>query len=150
MMKHATLEILSCPDCLAALSLCNERGNVRVEDGILFCSQCERSFPIWDGIPHFIEKQQLEGSNRRFAGSYDRLSPFYSFFTKAALLPFGGDRKARKEILSRLDLNGGRILEVSIGTGSNLPYLFETPNVGEVYGLDISSGQLTRCCKYAA
>ena len=34
---------------------------------------------------------------------------------------------------------------VSIGTGVNLHYLFESPNVGEVYGLDISAGQLARC-----
>jgi ubiquinone/menaquinone biosynthesis C-methylase UbiE len=60
-------------------------------------------------------------------------------------LGFGGERKARKVILDRLDLNGGRVLEVSIGSGANLPYLFEPPGVGEVYGLDISLGQLARC-----
>jgi len=61
-------------------------------------------------------------------------------------LAFGGDRRARKQILDRLDLNGGRILEVSIGSGANLPHLFESPGVGEVYGLGISFGQLA-CCR---
>ena len=69
----------------------------------------------------------------------------YALFTKVAFLPMGGERKARKEVLDRLDLNGGRVLEVSIGPGVNLPYLFESPEVGEVYGLDISWGQLDRC-----
>jgi ubiquinone/menaquinone biosynthesis C-methylase UbiE len=57
----------------------------------------------------------------------------------------GGERRARSEILQRLEHTGGRILEVSIGSGGNLPYLFESPHVGEVLGLDISSSQLDRC-----
>jgi ubiquinone/menaquinone biosynthesis C-methylase UbiE len=59
----------------------------------------------------------------------------------------GGERKARTEILHRLELNKGRLLEVSIGSGGNLPYLFESPNVGDVYGLDISVTQLANCRK---
>jgi len=38
--------------------------------------------------------------------------------------------------------------EVSIGSGGNLPYLFESPRVGEVYGLDISTGLLACCHSY--
>jgi ubiquinone/menaquinone biosynthesis C-methylase UbiE len=94
---------------------------------------------------HFIHSEELEGLNRRFAGFYDWLSYVYAFFTKMSFLAMGGERKARKEILDRLELDGGRVLEVSIGTGANLPYLFEAPEVGEVYGLDISWGQLARC-----
>jgi ubiquinone/menaquinone biosynthesis C-methylase UbiE len=106
---------------------------------------CAQSFAIEKGIPHFIELQQLEGLNRRFARAYDWFSHVYSIFTKAGFLAFGGDRRARKEVLDRLELNGGRILEVSIGPGGNLPYLFESPGVDEVYGLDISAGLLARC-----
>jgi ubiquinone/menaquinone biosynthesis C-methylase UbiE len=116
-----------------------------VYKGILFCSHCERSFPIKRGIAHFIDPQELEGLNRSFARGYNRFSHVYDLFIRMGFLAFGGDRRARKEILDRLDLNGGRILEVSIGTGANLPYLFESPGVGKVYGLDISFGQLARC-----
>lgn len=144
-MRRSTLEILSCPHCQAALSIHPESGNGIVEEGSLFCSQCERSYAIQNGIANFIDPQELEGFNREFARSYDRLSPFYNIFIKIAFLVFGGERKARKEILDRLELQGGRILEVSIGTGMNLPYLFESPDVGEVFGLDISAGQLARC-----
>jgi ubiquinone/menaquinone biosynthesis C-methylase UbiE/uncharacterized protein YbaR (Trm112 family) len=144
-MKRSTLEILSCPHCQAALSLHAESGNGIVDEGSLFCSQCGRSFAIQNGIVHFIDPQELEGFNRQFARSYDRLSPFYNIFIKITFLVFGGERKARKEILDRLELPGERILEVSIGTGMNLPYLFESPRVGEVFGLDISAGQLARC-----
>jgi ubiquinone/menaquinone biosynthesis C-methylase UbiE len=116
-----------------------------VEEGYLLCSICDRHYSIMQGIPQFIDPNELEGLNRRFARMYDWLSRFYALFTKVAFLPMGGERQARKEILDRLELNGGRVLEVSIGPGVNLPYLFESPDAGEVYGLDISRGQLTRC-----
>jgi ubiquinone/menaquinone biosynthesis C-methylase UbiE len=56
----------------------------------------------------------------------------------------------RREITDRLDPRGGRVLEVSIGPGVNLPYIIHRPDVGEVFGLDISPGQLKRCQSYVA
>ncbi len=147
-MKSSTLELLCCPSCRVALSLRDETGDEIVDEGGLFCPSCERSFLIKNGIARFIDLQELGGLSRRFARSYDWGSHFYALFTRVAFLPFGGERKARKEILDRLDLEGGRILEVSIGSGVNLPYLFEAPGVGEVYGLDISAGQLARCSSF--
>ena len=144
-MKRSTLKLLCCPDCQVALSLSDEHGDGSVNEGNLFCPHCEQSFLIRNGIAHFISPQELDGLNRRLARFYDWFSHVYALFTKLAFLSFGGERKARTEILSRLELNNGRILEVSIGTGDNLPYLFESPTVGEVYGLDISSAQLARC-----
>ena len=93
-MKCSTLGILRCPNCQTALSLHDECGYKTVTEGTLFCSQCDQIFPILDGIPHFIKAQQLEGPNRRFARSYDRLSLFYALFSKVALWPFGGERTA--------------------------------------------------------
>jgi ubiquinone/menaquinone biosynthesis C-methylase UbiE len=116
-----------------------------VDEGNLFCSHCERSYLIKSGIVHFISPQELGGLNRRFARFYDRFSRYETFFDKLSFLSMGGERRARTEVLRRLELNGGRVLEVSIGSGGNLPYLFEAPQVGEVYGLDISAAQLTRC-----
>ena len=147
-MKRSTTELLCCPGCHAALSLRDERGDKILDEGCLFCAHCERSFFIENGIARFIDPRKLEGLNRRFARSYDLFSHVYAFFTKLAFLPFGGDRKARKEVLDRLELNGGRILEVSVASGVNLPYLFESQGVGEVYGLDISAGLLARCNRF--
>jgi ubiquinone/menaquinone biosynthesis C-methylase UbiE len=149
-MRRQTLDLLRCPTCRSPLAFGNEGGDETVDEGNLYCSQCERSYPIKDGVTHFIEPEELEGPNRRLASFYDWLSSFYDLFFKMTLLSFGGDRKARKEILDRLDFRGGRILEVSIGTGANLPYVFETPDVGEVYGLDISPGEVARCRSRAA
>ena len=147
-MKRSTLKLLCCPKCQGALSLRDERGDGVVYEGDLFCSYCERSFLISNGIAHFISPQELEGFNRRFSRFYEHFSRFEAIFDKLSFLPMGGERKARTEILQRLELNGGRVLEVSIGSGGNLPYLFEAPQVGEVYGLDISVAQLTRCRKF--
>jgi ubiquinone/menaquinone biosynthesis C-methylase UbiE len=149
-MRRPTLELLCCPDCHAALSLRDERGDETIDVGDLFCPRCERSFSIRNGIAHFISPQEPERLDHRIARFYDWFSHVYALFTKAAFLPFGGERRARKEVLDRLELNGGRILEVSIGSGGNLPYLFESPRVGEVYGLDISAGQLVRCSGFVA
>ena len=60
------------------------------------------------------------------------------------------EEQARREVLDRLQPEGGRVLEVSIGPGVNLPYLIHRSDVGEIYGLDISTGQLNRCKAYAA
>lgn len=147
-MKETSLEILCCPLCQSNLALLGQPENGTLNQGGLRCSVCERHFPIEHGIVHFIDRRDLEGPNRRFARFYDWFSPLYTLFSKTVMLPFGGDRKARKVILDRLEMRGGRILEVSIGTGVNLPYLYESQDAGEVYGLDISSGQLSRCRQF--
>ena len=144
-MKRSTLALVCCPDCQVALDLRDEHGDGTVTEGDLFCSRCERSFPIRNGTSHFISPQELEGRNRHFAHFYDWFSRFEAMCNRMFFLPMGGERKARREILDRLDLKGGRILEVSIGSGGNLPYLFESPTVGDVFGLDISEAQLARC-----
>jgi len=148
-MKRSTLEFLCCPHCQGALALRDARGDEAVDEGYLFCLRCERSHLISKGIAHFISPQDLQGLNRSFARFYERFSRLEAIFDKLSFLTMGGERKARAEILNRLQLNGGRILEVSIGSGGNLPYLFEAPQVGEVYGLDISAAQLVRCGKFA-
>ncbi len=145
-MKRNTLDILRCPSCHSRLELHAGARDGLVMTGDLTCQTCQRIFPIKSGIPHFIQQKELIGLNRRFAYLYDWFSWIYSAFSKVGFRLLGTtDRHARQELLARLDLNAGRILEVSIGPGVNLPYLLGFPGVGEVYGLDISIGQLNRC-----
>jgi len=144
-MKTSTLELLSCPICHGALSLTcsNESGNIKT--GTLTCPICQRTFPIQHGIPHFIKAEDLNGLNKPFARMYDWFSWVYSAFCKIGFIFLGTtDSHARSEVLSRLEPKG-KVLEVSIGPGVNLPYLLTSPAVGEVFGLDISIGQLNRC-----
>jgi len=147
-MRQGALEILCCPACHSTLSLSDAKvKNGNVANGELTCLNCDRNYLIRDAIVHFINLEELEGQNQRFARNYDRLAPFYTIFSKLALLPFGGERKARKEILDRLDLDGGRLLEVSIGNGVNLPYLYNLSPASEIFGIDISIGMLSQCRK---
>lgn len=145
-MKLSTLEILRCPHCLGTLAMEAGAGETIIDFGTLICHKCQKTYPIQGGIPHFIEGHELTGLNKTFAYLYDWFSLIYSAFSKLGFLLLGTtDSRARQEVLSKLEPHAGRVLEVSIGPGVNLPYLLTSPAVGEVYGLDISIGQLKRC-----
>jgi ubiquinone/menaquinone biosynthesis C-methylase UbiE len=122
-----------------------------VEEGLLTCRDCSAVYPVVAGIPHFIPAGALSGFNQRFARMYDLFSWAYRAFSKAAFAYIGMKEEAgRREITDRLDPRGGRVLEVSVGPGVNLPYLVNRPDVGEIFGLDISLGQLQHCQEYLA
>jgi len=140
-VKTSTIDLLACPSCHGRLTLAGDG-----QSGRLACARCARIVPIREGIPDFLGKQDLTGSNARFARLYDRLAWLYRPFSWAAFAFIGmPESAARREILDRLEPSGGRVLEVSVGPGVNLPYLVGQPQVGEVFGLDISPGQLNRC-----
>lgn len=144
-MKASTLDLLSCPICHGDLSTDANLENRIMINFNLTCFTCQNQFPVYQGIPHFIKEEDLSGFNKTFARMYDWFSWIYSAFSKIGFLFLGTtDSRARSEILSRLEPHG-RVLEVSIGPGVNLPYLLASPEVSEVYGLDISIGQLNRC-----
>jgi ubiquinone/menaquinone biosynthesis C-methylase UbiE/uncharacterized protein YbaR (Trm112 family) len=151
-LRPGTLELLACPECHAGLALhsaASEKGSSAAGDYFLRCDSCRKMFPIRDGIVHFLESQSLTGLNRRFAAMYDWMSWFYRPFSPLMFLFIGmSERRARKEVLDRLEPRGGRVLEISIGPGVNLPFLHEREDVGDIYGLDISLGQLKRCRSY--
>ena len=52
--------------------------------------------------------------------------------------------------MHNLELNGGKLLEVSVGPGVNLPYPVTCPDVSEVFGLDLTLGQLIQCQCFVA
>jgi len=149
-MKNTTLDLLACPYCHGCLNLDN--GNdPSLHHWTLTCPACDKIFPIEHRIPHFIQPEQLTGFNRRFSRMYDWTSWGYRAFSKIAFAYIGmNEETGRREITDRLDPHGGRVLEVSIGPGVNLPYLVNRPDVGEVFGLDISLGQLLNCQRYVA
>jgi len=102
-------------------------------------------YSIQRGIPHFIDHTELEGLNKPFARMYDWFSLIYSAFSRVGFFFLGtSESQARQELIERLRPHG-RVLEVSIGPGVNLPYLLKHPDVIDVTGVDISIGQLKRC-----
>jgi len=147
-MELKTLDVLACPACRGKLTLAGIPSTA-IRTGSLYCDQCGLSYPVVDGIPHFLQPEELTGFNRKFSRLYDWFSVFYRLFSKLAFAYIGmNEETARCEILDRLQPNGGRVLEVSIGPGVNLPYLVYRPDVGELHGLDISLGQLTGCQRF--
>jgi uncharacterized protein YbaR (Trm112 family) len=144
-MKPATLEILACPDCRGGLALDAAPDAAQIVSGRLCCPRCPREYAIAGGIPHFIEPRALTGLNRRFARLYDWFAYVYAPYSRLMLAFLGGEERRRREVLDRLAPGGGRVLEVSVGPGVNLPYLVGAPGVTEVFGLDISPGQLHQC-----
>jgi ubiquinone/menaquinone biosynthesis C-methylase UbiE/uncharacterized protein YbaR (Trm112 family) len=147
-MKSTTLPLLACPACHGDLTLSAAPGQSLVVAGSLCCPRCRREYPIVDGIPHFVEPQALTGLHRRFSRLYDWFSYVYAPYSRLMFAFLGGEGRNRRAVLDRLDLPAGgcaRVLEVSIGPGVNLPYLIGAPGVGEVFGLDISPGQLRQC-----
>ena len=144
--RRPALDVLACPECHAALSV------IPLGDGEAYhCAACQKDYPVVDGIPHFIELQEMTGLNKRFAQMYNWFSWGYRAFSAVAFAYIGmSEEQARREVTDRLEPKGGRLLEISIGPGVNLPYLVGRPDVGEIYGLDISPGQLYRCREYVA
>lgn len=151
-MKCKTVDLLVCPQCHGKLEfIAVEPATYDCQTGNLYCRDCKKNFSIIGGIPYFIPPDQLTGFNRRFSLLYDWFSWIYTAFSKVAFAYIGMDEETgRREITDQLDPHGGLVLEVSIGPGVNLPYLVNRPDVGEVFGLDISLGQLKRCQKYVA
>ncbi len=149
-MKSTTLPLLACPRCHQPLQAAADPAQV-VSFGTLDCLQCKQSFPIVDGIPHFVQPQALSGFNLRFSRMYDWFSWGYRAFSRLAFAYIGmREETGRREITDHLEPCGGNVLEVSIGPGVNLPYLMDRPDVGQVFGLDISLGQLRQCQRYTA
>lgn len=148
-MKTTTLPLLACPACHGHLSSdCGPADPLLT--GSLICDSCGQVYAVKNGVPHFIEQSSLSGINRRFSRLYDWFSWVYRLFSRVAFAYIGMDEgTARRQVTDRLEPHLGRVLEVSIGPGVNLPYLMERVDVGEVFGLDISPGQLARCQTYA-
>jgi len=151
-MKRKNYALVACPKCHGHLE--NYFADPNAElclTGNLYCKTCSVNYSIVNGIPHFIRSEMLNGFNRNFSQMYDWFSWIYRAFSKIAFAYIGMDEETgRREITDRLDPRGGRVLEVSIGPGVNLPYIINRPDVGEVIGLDISLGQLQRCQSYIA
>lgn len=85
---------------------------------------------------------------RRSREHYEGRARWYDWANRLAALMRGvSGTKERRKAVQRLDLKpGGRVLEVSVGTGTNLPLIAERVGAeGRMSGLDISPNMLARC-----
>lgn len=132
-MKESALALLCDPET---------RDNLELSEGALLNPKSGKRYPIREGVPVFLEA--LSGSNKKYQEFYDRIAVGYDFAEALYRFVFR-KRDLRREYLQELQARpGARILEVSVGTGSNIPHF---PSDSEVFGLDISWKMLKRCRK---
>jgi ubiquinone/menaquinone biosynthesis C-methylase UbiE/uncharacterized protein YbaR (Trm112 family) len=135
-MEERILPLLCDPDTHDALEL---------DTGALLNSKSGRRYPIRDGIPVFFEA--LSGSNKKYQELYDRIARVYDPAETLYRWLFR-KRDLRTEYLNALEVDASaRVLEVSVGTGANIPHLRSDT---EVFGIDISWEMLKRCGKHLA
>lgn len=89
-------------------------------------------------------------SDRKDAGwqqTYDRIAGSYDWQLRLfTLLIEAWEPRERRKLVQRLNLRQGQsVLEVSVGTGSNLHLLMEAVGTGKIVGLDLSQGMLAQC-----
>jgi ubiquinone/menaquinone biosynthesis C-methylase UbiE/uncharacterized protein YbaR (Trm112 family) len=142
-MNAAVVSLLAAPGSGEPLQLVTE-----AKSTFLLAPASGRRFPIREGVPDFLERADLSGPNGRYQRLYDRMAAFYDASTWLyALVKGTGGETRRREYLRHLEVrNNGRVLEVSVGTGANLPLL---PRAASYFGLDISWGMLGRCRRRA-
>jgi ubiquinone/menaquinone biosynthesis C-methylase UbiE/uncharacterized protein YbaR (Trm112 family) len=145
-MRPETLAILCSPLERAALELKTDvtvNGEARQ---FLVNHEHGLKFPIRNGIPLFVEPDQITGINHRFRKIYDGWAPFYDLLSRVGLYLLGvSELKLRKKFVQTLEIKpGDRVLATSVGTGSDLPFL---PQHCDFYGLDLSAGMLKICQK---
>jgi ubiquinone/menaquinone biosynthesis C-methylase UbiE/uncharacterized protein YbaR (Trm112 family) len=130
-MEDHVLSLLCDPDTRYALELAGN--NLRN-------TATGRIYPIRDGIPLFVST--VAGPNLKYQTLYDRIAPGYDLAERLSHW-FTGKQNYRQEFLSELEIKpGARMLEVAVGTGSNLPFL---PSDVDFYGVDLSWGMLRKC-----
>ncbi|MEJ8303178.1 class I SAM-dependent methyltransferase [Saccharibacillus sacchari] len=100
-----------------------------------------------DGFIHAVRPQGMELTNARAMALADKLARFYAFAHRWYIrLRFGGEIQYRWTFLSELNIQrGDRVLEISVGTGANLPIL---PAGAQLYGLDLSQAMLREASRH--
>lgn len=92
-------------------------------------------------------------AERRSRSYYEGRARWYDWANRiAALLRGVSQTRERRKAVERLALQPGhRVLEISVGTGTNAPLIAERIGAGgRLVGLDISRGMLERCRDKAA
>jgi len=135
-MHESSLSLLCDPET---------RDPLRLGTDALVNPKSGRCYPLREGIPVFIEA--ASGLNRKYQQMYDRIAPGYDLADRLGrfYLWLKREEDYRQGLINELELpSAGRVLEVSIGTGLNVPYF--PVGVG-VFGLDLSWGMLKKCRK---
>ncbi len=145
-MRPESLAILCSPLERAPLELATDATGNGETAHFLVNHKHGLKFPILNGIPVFVEPNQITGINNRFRQIYDGWAPFYDLLSRVGLYLLGvSELELRRQFVESLGIRrGDRVLATSVGTGSDLAFL---PRHCDFYGLDLSAGMLKVCQK---
>jgi ubiquinone/menaquinone biosynthesis C-methylase UbiE/uncharacterized protein YbaR (Trm112 family) len=148
-MKHSTLEILACPACLAFPLTMNAAGrdNESVKEGSLFCSSCQREYPIIRGIPRLLtdarslspEHIEIRDANILY---HDAAAETYEHDVEESIHQSPYNQRRMNDVvegLARRTANGC-FLDVGCGTGNLLK--FGHRHFRSAVGTDVSVNML--------
>jgi len=122
--------------------LCDPDSHERLEfkSEALINPKSGKHYPVRDGIPIFLD--QVFGQNKKYQELYERIAIFYDVADRIYRWLKRKDYY-RYGYLEELEVApGARVLEVSIGTGANIPLIRSDV---EFFGLDLTWAMLRRC-----
>lgn len=146
-MELPHLDLLHCPICRKKLRVAEiSEQNKHIENGFLSCEKGHQ-WTIKDGIPSLLYPE-LPEEDMRWVAEYDKMAEGYDEAVKHYDDWLGIDMmKERQDFTQFIPIEGpSRIIDVSIGTGSNFEAL-STAFKGRtgrfnLHGLDVSWGML--------
>jgi SAM-dependent methyltransferase len=156
MLTRADLSVLGAPGTGAPLRFQGRERDGAFWAGVLRDEAHHRQWCVEEGIARLYEPAQVTGPDALMRQVYDGLPSLHDPGVRLGLPLYGGgtEREIREGYLPCLDLaglrpraDGGplRVLEVSVGTGANLPLLLRDLPPGlpvELWGLDLSLGMM--------
>jgi len=146
-MNRNTLDILCCPKCKNDLIFQGQDTHDKITEGELVCESCRKSYTIEDGIVHFLQEGEVFRFSKRAEFFRSIYACLYTPATNFMFIPCGGAKKARREVLDRLEIpSGAKILETGIGAGDNLPFLVKHSDHISFFGID-NQQRMLRSCK---
>ena len=122
-----------------------ERGTDSLVDTIT-----RERFPIRNGIPAILRREEVRGLNRLYQKRYDGWAYLYDLIMGAVVAWLPGAREAFRQIAEIIEVQSSdRVLETSIGTGMEIANLVKHGKRADFFGLDLSHGMLKKCRRNA-
>ena len=158
-LRTADVARLRCPETHEPLVFVGRSRNDRLWDGELISGWTSRRWPVRRGHVRLFREDRVGAPDRFMRRIYDNAAVLHDPAVKIAMPLFqlqGSERAARDFVIDRLELGAlrkrpdgepVRILEVSLGTGANVPHLLrKLPGDVPVewWGLDLSQAMLAR------
>ena len=146
-IRRATPLSYACPKCKRPL---------RSGDNALYCNECNRTYPIADGIPDFLSQTSLTPAALHIAKVMDFVAPIYeSRLFVSVLVRLSGVRGGSRFMDTIASFHSetlkgitGSLLDVACGPATYSRRIASPSR--NVYGIDISMGVLKQGMTYIA